>query len=142
MRGVIFRDGKIFGVKLTGYRNGVPADFWSTPGGGTNESEPLEAALSREMIEETGITPVIGSLLYVQQYSDKDNEQLEFFFHIKNADDYDNIDLATTAHGVEEIAQHGFIDPKKEIILPKLLAEVNIAQDIEQNHPTKLFNYL
>ena len=87
------------------------------------------------MIEETGIAPEIGNLLFVQQFHDGEKEQLEFFFHITNADDYSVIDLANTSHGTIEIARCGFIHPATENILPAFLQTIDLPLHIDGNEP-------
>ena len=139
-RGIIYKNGKIFAQKLK--RGEGTTDYWCTPGGGLDPSESLHDGLVREMIEETGITPEIGKLLYVQQYREENGrEYLEFFYHITNVDDYETIDLANTTHGEIEVAEYGFIDPAKENILPKFLQTADIAKDIEAGQVQE-FSYL
>jgi len=139
-RGIIYKNGKIFAQKLK--RGEGTTDYWCTPGGGLDPSESLHDGLVREMIEETGITPEIGKLLYVQQYREENGrEYLEFFYHITNVDDYETINLASTTHGEIEVAEYGFIDPTKENILPKFLQTADIAKDIEVGQVQE-FSYL
>ena len=141
-RGIIFKNGKLLCQKLTAYRR-QDRDFWCTPGGGLDDGETLQDGLHREMIEETGITPKIGRLLFVQQFSeDGEKEQMEFFFHIENADDYESIDLATTTHGEEEIEQVAFIDPHEQFVLPKFLQTVDIQKYIDGTLPPLVYNEL
>lgn len=126
VRGIIYKNGKLFAQRLK--NTGGENNFWSTPGGGLDDGEHLVAGLHREMIEETGIAPHIGELLLIQQFHDGTQEQLEFFFFIKNADDYEQINLAQTSHGEIEVAEFGFIDPKKERVLPTKLQTLNYTQ--------------
>ena len=95
--------------------------------------ESLLDGLRREMIEETGVKPEIGKLLFIQQFAESGeqsapgpNEQLEFFFLITNWQDYQHIDLEQTSHGVKEVARCGFVDPKTTRILPSYLTEVDL----------------
>lgn len=138
-RGIIVHDNKLLVLKLNGYKHSKPIDYWCTPGGGVDRGEGLEAALEREMIEELGVKPVIGKLLYIQQYNDEYNENLEFFFHITNPKDYLNIDLSKTSHGIEEVEKVQFIDPLNENVKPVFLSESKI--DVNQAQPL-IFNYL
>lgn len=140
VRGIIYKNGKLFAQKHID--GGSESDFWSTPGGGLDDGESLHEGLHRELVEETGIVPEIGRLLYIQQYAEGDREFLEFFYHVTNVDDYDvEIDLASTSHGHIEIAQYGFIDPKTEVILPEFLQTTAIEQDILSGD-LKEFTYL
>lgn len=139
-RGIIYKNGKIFAQKLK--RGEGTTDFWCTPGGGLDPNESLHDGLVREMIEETGVSPEIGKLLYVQQYREENGrEYLEFFYHITNVDDYETIDLASTTHGEIEVAEYGFVDPAKEVVLPEFLQNANIAKAIEAGQVQE-FSYL
>lgn len=135
VRGIIINNkGEIFCQKLTA-NSDKGRDFWCTPGGGLEMGEGLLDGLRREMIEETGVKPEIGKLLFIQQFAESGeqsahgpNEQLEFFFLITNWQDYQNINLEQTSHGVEEVAECGFVDPKTTRILPSYLTEVDLDQ--------------
>lgn len=140
VRAIIVKDGKLLCVKLKPYKTAMTGDFWCTVGGGVDSEEGLVPAIKREVLEETGMTPTVGNLLYIQQYSNETREELEFFFHITNADDFLNIDLSKTTHGEEEIAEIKFIDTAKETILPKFLSEQDFT-NLDKQYTT-FFNYL
>jgi len=141
VRGIFVKDGKVLCVKLKPYKEKITVDFWCTVGGTVDEGESFIAALEREVLEETGVMPTIGGLLFVQQYLHKEVENIEMFFNIINVTDFENIDLAKTTHGLEEIADIDFIDASKETILPKFLSEIDFA-NFDPNSPTKFFSYL
>lgn len=144
VRGIVFKsDGTILAQQLTPGLDGVLRDsWWCTPGGGLDIGESLEQGLSREMIEETGIAPKIGKLLFIQQFNDGKQEQLEFFFLIENAGDYENINLDNTSHGKIEIEKVEFINPKTENILPTFLQTINIPDYVNSNLPVHIYNEL
>ena len=105
----------------------------------------MVAGVTRELIEETAIPASVGKLLFVQQFASQRHgrsEELEFFFHIENADDFIDIDLARTSHGTEEISRIDLIDPRKEQILPQFLSTIDIASYIETNQPVYFFDEL
>lgn len=139
VRGVIVKDGKLFAQRL--HKEGNVNDYWCTPGGGLDDYESLEEGLCREMIEETGVEPVIGKLLAIQQYKDDEKEYLEFFYHITNADDYEAIDISSTSHGEIEVAECMFVDPETENVLPEFIKDMNVA-DIANSGSVQMFNYL
>ena len=96
------------------------------------------------MLEETGITPEIGRLLFVQQFTfqredGQAREQLEFFFHIINSEDYTSVDLSKTTHGLEELTRCEFIDPEKEVILPEFLQSIDIQSYIDTTRPVYFY---
>lgn len=149
VRGIIINEtGQLFCQRLL-VRASDGRDFWCTPGGGLESGESLHDGLRREMIEETGVAPVIGQLLFIQQFRESGensahgpSEQLEFFFHISNWQDYQQIDLATTTHGQSEVAECGFVDSRTETVLPRFLAEVDLIAATAQSQPVQCISYL
>ena len=136
VRGIIYNNGRLFAVRHR--RPKGEADFWCTPGGGLEDGESLTDGIRREIIEETGVTPVVGRILAIQQFT-KDpavvydyDEFLEFFFHIENADDFEHIDLAATSHGEVEIKDAAFIDPQTADLHPVFLQTMDLASAIAQ----------
>lgn len=149
VRGIIINNkGEIFCQKLTA-NSDKGRDFWCTPGGGLEMGEGLLDGLRREMIEETGVKPEIGKLLFIQQFAESGeqsahgpNEQLEFFFLITNWQDYQHINLEQTSHGVKEVAECGFVDPKTTRILPSYLTEVDLDWLINNSTETQILSEL
>lgn len=146
MRALAVDGAKVLAVNLTDYGGVKRSHYWCTPGGGVDPGESLEAALEREMLEETGVQPEIGRLLYIQQFiydgRGEPEEQLEFFFHVTNTEEYRTIDLSKTTHGELEIGQIDFVDPAEYNVLPKFLGQENIAEHIASGAAVKIFNYI
>lgn len=144
VRGIIYKNDKLFGQKL----HNSAGDWWCTPGGGINPMESLHDALTREMMEETGVKPVIGRLVLVQQFATKGNashgedEQLEFFFLIENAHDYEAIDLSSTSHGTLEVAEFGFVDPREKNMLPAILQTSEVTDALAKEKPVIFYTRL
>lgn len=102
-----------------------------------DEGEVIKEALVREFLEETGIPPAIGKLLYIHQLITDKKEHLEFFFEIKNPTDYLSVDLTQTTHGAKEIEMIDFVDIKNTIILPEFLNNEPLSKQIENDLPVK-----
>ncbi len=145
VRAIVINDGKLLCVRLKPYNDvsELMVNSWCIPGGGLDDAEGLVDGIKREMIEETGINPVVGNLLYIQQFATTYNatEHLEFFFHVTNASDYLNVDLSKTTHGAAEIAEIAFVEPSKTQILPEFLTTEDISAKIAANNSPKLFNF-
>jgi ADP-ribose pyrophosphatase YjhB (NUDIX family) len=129
VRAIIILEEKLLAVRLHQYKGKATStnDYWCTPGGGVDEGEALIPALKREIIEELGPEPKIGRLLYIQQFVHKSTEQLEFFFHVINAEDYVNLNLSATSHGATEIEKVEFINPSKENLMPAFLRSQDLG---------------
>lgn len=138
LRGIIIKNGKLFCQKLKSSHTLHDGDFWCTPGGGIDFGESLHEGLKREMVEETGVEPVIGNLLFIQQFMDGEREQLEFFFHVTNADDYETLDLSSTSHGDIEVAECAFVDPKTTTIKPDFLSTIDLEVTIASTNPIRI----
>lgn len=144
VRAIAFKDGKLLANKFL-QEDGSESSFWGTPGGGLNPHESLIDGLRREMIEETGIIPKIGRLLFVQQFSEAskhNKESLEFFFLLENPHDYQTIDLGSTSHGALEHTRTKFVDPKQENVLPKFLQTIAIADYVSHQKEVYFFSQL
>lgn len=135
VRAIIIQNGKLLCQKLKNSHTLHDAEYWCTPGGGIDFGESLQEGLTREIIEETGVTPVIGNLLFIQQFMDGEREQLEFFFHVTNASDYEILDLASTSHGDIEVAECAFVDPKTTTIKPDFLTTIDLDQAVRASAP-------
>ncbi|HEY5667902.1 MAG TPA: NUDIX hydrolase [Candidatus Saccharimonadales bacterium] len=145
VRGIVLHNGKLLCARLKPYKDHLKHDnsYWCLPGGGLEEGEALIAGIEREMLEETGIKPVVGNLLYVQQFTHRsDKDYLEFFFHITNGGDYVHIDLANTTHGMEEIEEIGFIDPATTHIMPEFLKTEPLSEHATSNDPAIIISKL
>jgi 8-oxo-dGTP pyrophosphatase MutT (NUDIX family) len=141
-RAIILQEDQLLCVRLRptelAPHNG---SFWCVPGGGLEPGEALLAGLERELIEETGIKPHVGNLLYVHQYKDDKSEYLEFLVVVTNAEDYSRIDLSATTHGMQELQEIRFVDPKSVILLPTFLTERPLAEDARLG-ATRCYSYL
>jgi ADP-ribose pyrophosphatase YjhB (NUDIX family) len=142
VRGIVFQDGKILAQQLTPDHHGNPRFYWCTPGGGLEANESLLDGLKREFVEETGVVPQIGRLLYIQQFNDGEMEQLELFYHIVNPQDFNNIDITKTSNGAIETTNIEFVDASQTQLLPKFLRTEDIASHIASSQPVKLFSSL
>lgn len=140
VRGVVLHDGKLLCVRLKAYKAHLKRDnsYWCLPGGGLDDGEALVDGVRREMLEETGVEPVVGELLYVQQFAHEDKDYLEFFFHITNAEDYLHVDLSKSTHGEQEIEEIGFINPREHHVLPEFLKTEDLASHAESQSPTRI----
>lgn len=142
VRAVILHKNKLLAVRHKGKTKLTRAivNYWAIPGGGLEADEPVLDCLKREIIEETGIKPEIGNLMYVQQFMFNGKGYLEFFFNITNAHEYLKVDLSKTTHGIKEIEEIKFIDPKTTKILPVFLTEEDLKSQIDK--PAKFYSYL
>ncbi len=138
MRGIVFYKGKLLCVKLKPYHNAIRGDWWCLPGGGLDHGEGIIAGVTREMVEETGVTPKVGELLYVHQFTHAGTDFLEFFFHITNGEDYLDIDLSKASHAADEIAEIAFVDPKTTEVRPEFLGTDPLAKIIAAAGPSAI----
>jgi 8-oxo-dGTP diphosphatase len=119
VRGIILFDDKLLVVKHPN-----DTSFGALPGGHLEWGEDIRECLVREIIEELGIKPEIGRLLYINNFIDGDSTQsVEFFFEITNADMYLDISniIRTHAHEIVEIIWTKTTDTIS--ILPKKLGD-------------------
>jgi integral membrane protein len=113
--------------------------LWYLPGGLVQAGETTEQALQRLVLEQTGITPTIGWLIYLLQYRRKSTERLELFFVINNASDYREQQLKVRLGHSKELDDIGYLKPREHADLrPTFLQDESITDTARQkNRPVK-----
>jgi len=115
-RGIIMHEDKLLLVKHSGGR-----DFYALPGGHLDFGENPKKCMRRELVEELGIEPTIGRLLYVYSFTKEDAQSVEFFFEIENGHDYLTHAEKEKTHA-HEIAEVIWVGADTEVpILPQEL---------------------
>lgn len=116
-RGVIVYDSKLLVIKHLG------DNFMALPGGHLKFGEDVITCLKRELIEELGVEPEIGRLLYINTFIENASEYVEFFFEVKNGEKYLDIDDIERTHA-HELTEILWAYPDNDIeILPKKFNE-------------------
>lgn len=114
VRAVIIHEGKLLVVK-----HAHDASFAALPGGKLEWKEDIRGCMIRELVEELGVTPVLGRLLYINNWVNEEMQSLEFFFEITNGADYVDVSNLKGTHSFE-LADILFINPTDDInLLPK-----------------------
>ncbi len=118
-RGVILHDEKLLLVK-----NSHGGTFYALPGGHLDFGEDPKECMYRELVEELGVEPVVGRLLYVYTFVNSESIQsVEFFFEIENGSDYLNHEEKEKTHAFE-LAEVIWADPSDQIqILPSVIGQ-------------------
>jgi integral membrane protein len=114
--------------------------FWYPPGGQVKTNESVEQALRRIIMEQTGIKPAIGRLVYVSQHHTKQIPQIELFFSVKNNPNYRSVDLAAIKKTHRDVDEISFINPSQNIDLrPKFLQTKNLPKALTATNHKVIF---
>lgn len=110
-RGIVLDQDELLVVEHVGKEG-----FLALPGGHLEWGEDIKTGLVRELVEELGVTPVIGPLLYIHTFTQENGVQpVEFFFRILNATDYRTLgQVRTHAH---ELAAINWVSPHDTRVL-------------------------
>ncbi|MBI5134431.1 MAG: NUDIX domain-containing protein [Candidatus Taylorbacteria bacterium] len=117
-RGIILHEGRLLVV-----RHAPDHRYVALPGGGLEWGEDALACMKREIVEELGVEPKIGRLLYVNTFISGETQSMEFFFEILNGADYVGCEKLDRTHAFE-LAELLWIKPDAATeLLPRALAE-------------------
>lgn len=118
-RAVILLEGKLLLVRHVG-----GAVFVCLPGGHMEWGEGVKECMAREIIEELGVAPEIGRLLYVNTFiQEEDTQPVEFFFEVLNGEAFRNCEKLERTHA-HELAEILWMNPGDDVnLLPKQIAQ-------------------
>jgi ADP-ribose pyrophosphatase YjhB (NUDIX family) len=112
VRAIIIDEGRLLIVK-----HSPTAKFTALPGGHLEWGEDIQECLAREIIEELGIKPEIGRLLYINNFIEKETDQsIEFFFEVTNSHEFKNLENLERTHAFE-IAEIIWASPTDSIAM-------------------------
>jgi 8-oxo-dGTP diphosphatase len=77
--GICIRNDQLL---LVNHRGLVEGDFWSFPGGGMQFGETAKECLTREFLEETGLTVEVGDFLFTCEFISMPLHAIELFFMV------------------------------------------------------------
>lgn len=117
-RGIIIHNDKMLVVTIVG--NG----FYCLAGGKIENEENLVECAERELLEELGVKPEIGRLMYVNTFFDKNNvKNMDFIFEVKNSKDYLDLENVKSTHAFE-LSETCWKDRDEDVnFLPKKIFE-------------------
>jgi ADP-ribose pyrophosphatase YjhB (NUDIX family) len=102
---VVIHDGRVVLIR----RGKAPsAGEWSIPGGAVELGEPVEAALRREVREETGLDIAVGRFLEVFERVERDDDGVRFHFVVL---DYAATVVGGTLRAGDDAADVALADP-------------------------------
>ena len=86
----------------------------------------------REIIEELGVKPEIGKLLYINTYNDGEAQAVDFLYEVLNIADYKDIEKLKGTHSFE-LSKIVWLDRSSDAkVLPK-----GMWQDFKNNNLPK-----
>lgn len=107
-------------------------NFFCTAGGKMEFGEDPKQTLEREIIEELGVSPQIGKLLYINTYNDGEAQVVDFLYEVLNTDEYKDIEKLKGTHSFE-LSKIVWLDRSSDAkVLPK-----GMWQDFKNNNLPK-----
>lgn len=134
-RGVIMHEGKILAVV-----HPRRPDVGVLPGGHVDHGENPRECLARELIEELGIEPRIGRLLYVHSFQkSEDTHYIEFLFEVLNGEEYTHAPESDPTHAYE-ITDTMWVGPESAIALLPAHVQEDLREGTLLHDQTEFFS--
>lgn len=116
-RGLIIHENKLLTVRLKDYKH------FCLPGGTLEKDEEITQCIQREIQEELWITPILWNIAFIHELIIPETHLIEFFYVIKNPQDFLSIDLAKASHWFEIKEMHwlDIENPDVEFLAKELL---------------------
>ncbi|WP_342565362.1 NUDIX domain-containing protein [Paenibacillus sp. FSL R7-0345] len=86
VKGAVLHQGKILIVRRAA-ADVIGAGSWECPGGKIDFGEGLEAALEREIAEETGLSVTVGNVLYAASFLTDPGRQVVIITYLCRSED-------------------------------------------------------
>ena len=135
--GVHFENEEMLLVKHRGI--GEEGILYIPPGGGVEFGESMTEALEREFIEETGLSPTIGPMLFVHEFISEHLHAVEVFFRIEKVEGTlstgQDPEMSETDQIIEEARYFSYDEILK---IPRLQLH-QVLQNLD--HPTDILNH-
>lgn len=107
-------------------------NFFCPSGGKMEFGEDPRQTLEREIIEELGVKPEIGKLLYINTFNDGETQEIDFIYETLNSVDYKDVENLKGTHNFE-LSKIVWLDrSSEEKVLPK-----ELWQDFKDNNLPK-----
>lgn len=138
-RGIILDQDRLLVVK-----HSVNDKHYVLPGGHLEFGENIKECMLREIVEELGVEPILGNILYIHNYNAKDGQSnniyyTEFLFEITNGKDFVDCDKLNRTHAFE-LTEIRWISTQENIdILPKQIS-IDFRNDKLISNTTRFIN--
>jgi ADP-ribose pyrophosphatase YjhB (NUDIX family) len=130
-RAIIIHDKKLLVVD-----HGHAEPFFALPGGHLDPGEDPLTCIRREIEEELGVAPIVGRLLFVYSFFDREGVQsIEFLFEVVNASDFVSFEKharshAHEIHGARWISQEDTVHLLPEQILSEFQQDTIVSDKV------------
>lgn len=120
--GIILNQGKIL---LARYKGGAAGTYLVGPGGGVVEDEPMEAAVTREVLEETGVEVSANKMVFVEDLLSTRYRMVKIWFLCNVVGGELRNTAGAKEEGIVDVCWYSKEDLETEVVYPKAVKEMN-----------------
>jgi len=116
-------------------------EFAVLPGGHLEPGETTVATLERELCEELGIAPAVGSLMYVHEFMTPTGPVIEFLYEVKNGPAFRHSSPTSSTHGAE-LAAWRFVKRNDELVFRPATVFADFAANTLPHGPVRHLSFV